>query len=421
MTSPAGGRTPLRICLDARVGGGAAGGTQQFVIGLASGLGRLEGDEQYLFLAHPGSGAWLEPYLGANSRVLDLPLPPRRWTAAIGDAFPMVNRLYGALFPHRSGAAIPHSDGTIERAGARVMHFTQQWGFRTEVPSIYHPHDLQHLHLPDLFDEPARKRREVFYRGLCEQAAVVAVSSSWVKDDVVDHYGLAPEKVQVVPLAPAIGAYPDPTHEDLARVSARLSLPLAFGFYPAQTWPHKNHLGLLEALALLRDRHGVSIPFLFSGHQNEFFPTIEGRARALGLTEAVRFLGFVTPLEMQCLYRLCRCVVIPTRFEAASFPLWEAFLAGAPAACSAVTSLPRQAGDAALLFDPDRAEEIADALKRLWTEPSLREELVRRGRRNVARFSWDRTARLFRAHYRRLGGQEPTEEDRALLTSLPLL
>ena len=121
------------------------------------------------------------------------------------------------------------------------------------------------------------------------------------------------------------------------------------------------------------------------------------------------------------MYRLCRCVVIPTKFEAASGPLWEAFAAGVPAACSNVTSLPDQAGDAALLFDPCQPEEIAGAIHQLWRDEALRRSLVERGKRNVARFTWERTARIFRAHYRRIANRCLSEEDHTLLAAPPLL
>ena len=165
----------------------------------------------------------------------------------------------------------------------------------------------------------------------------------------------------------------------------------------------------------------MKIPFVSTGRQNAFYREILKEARRLGLAEQVHFLGFITPLELQCLYKLCRGVIVPTKFEAASAPLWEAFVSGAPAACSNVTSLPEQAGDAALIFDPEKPEEIAEATLRIWTDETLRRTLVERGHKNVARFSWERTARIFRAHYRRLAGGPLTEEDRELIDSPPRL
>jgi glycosyltransferase involved in cell wall biosynthesis len=186
--------------------------------------------------------------------------------------------------------------------------------------------------------------------------------------------------------------------------------------YPAQTWPHKNHVALLRALALLGRRHGLTIPLVCTGRTTAHLRTIEAAVGDLGLRGLVSFVGFVSPAELVCLYRMCRAVVVPTLFEAASFPMFEAFVLGAPVACSDVTSLPEQAGDAALLFDPRSPDEIAEAIRLLWTEPDLRETLIARGHVRIRSSSWRDTARTFRAHYRRIAGRELLEEDRELVS-----
>lgn len=80
-----------------------------------------------------------------------------------------------------------------------------------------------------------------------------------------------------------------------------------------------------------------------------------------------------------------------------------------------------QAGDAAVVFDPRNTAETADAVRRLWTDERLRRELVEKGRADVSRFSWERTARMFRAPCRRICGRTLSEEDRRLLNEPPLL
>jgi glycosyltransferase involved in cell wall biosynthesis len=305
----------------------------------------------------------------------------------------------------------------IESAGIDVMHFTMQNAFQTHIPSIYHPHDLQHIHLPGGFTLRRRVLRDQMYRVFCDQASMIATASRFVKRDLIEQYQIAEEKIEVVPLAPVVDAYSESSSEALADIRRKYFLPPDFIFYPAQTWPHKNHIGLLKALAILRDRFGMKVNAVFSGRKEDFFRTIEKQVGDLGLESQVTFLGFVTPSELRGLYKLCRAVVIPTKFEAASFPLWEAFTMEAPVACSNVTSLPEQAGDSALLFDPDKPEEIARQVFQLWTDDTIRSALVEKGRQNVARFSWERTARIFRAHYRRIGRRALSDEDRKLLFS----
>ncbi len=135
----------------------------------------------------------------------------------------------------------------------------------------------------------------------------------------------------------------------------------------------------------------------------------------LGLGRQVKFLGLVPREELSALYRAAQFVFIPTLFEAASAPVFEAWQHGAPVACSSVTSLPEQAAGAALLFDPFDVEAIARALARMATEEGLREELRRSGARRLDDFSLERTAKAYRAVYRRAAGLELGEEDRRLL------
>ena len=127
--------------------------------------------------------------------------------------------------------------------------------------------------------------------------------------------------------------------------------------------------------------------------------------------------GFLDPRELRAVYARAEGVIIPSLFEAASAPLWEAWAAGKPAACSNVTSLPEQAGDAAIVFDPNSVNDVADAIARLWTSEDLRITLARRGAQRVGAFTWDRTARTFRAHYRRIAGAALSDDDADLMAA----
>lgn len=417
----------LRICLDARITSGKSGGIEQVIIGLAYGLSQLtDGDEEYYFLSYSERYDWLKPYITGPNRILisesSYEKPFIRNT--LKSSLPPIYKLINSLYPLSGRWKVRDlsSDGTIEKARIDIMHFTQQMAFFTKTLSIYHPHDLQHKHLKANFSFTQRFLRDLLDRTFCSRAEMVAVATSWVKDDVLKQYPFTKGKVQVVPLAPPTSAYQKPKCEDIIKVRNKFSLPKSFVFYPAQTWAHKNHLGLLEAIAILKQRNGITVPAVFAGSMNEaFYPKIEQIIQKLCLTSQTYFLDFVDPIELQCLYRLAKCVVIPTKYEAGSFPLWEAFLAGVPVSCSNVTSLPAQAGDAAIVFNPDNPKEIADAILRLYTDESLCEVLIQRGLNNVSLFSWKQTARIFRAHYRRLARRSLGPDDQNLLASLPKL
>lgn len=406
----------LRVCIDARLVEGTHGGVQQTIMGLANGLSELDGDEEYLFLVETASTSWLLPHIHGSCRLLPVAgAPPTRRLVRRAVKFSGLTALADAITRALARPSAPESDGTIERAGVDVMHFALQRGFRTSVPSLYVPHDLQHLHLPDLFTRAEHRWRRAYYQPLCEQARMVVALSHWGKEDLIRSFGLAPDRVSVVGWAPILATYPEPSSRDLDDARTRFSLPEAFAFFPAQTYKHKNHIGLIEALAFLRHRFGLRIPLVLSGHRSEFHRVIEARIRHLGLQDQVHALGFVSPLDLQCLYRLSRLVVYPSRFEGFGMPVLEAFHAGVPVASSSTTSLSEIAGDAALLFDPDDTVGMAHAIQRLWSDAALRGSLITRGRGRAAQYSWQRVARSYRAIYRHVGGRPLTEEDHLLL------
>jgi glycosyltransferase involved in cell wall biosynthesis len=294
------------------------------------------------------------------------------------------------------------------------MQFTMQVGFRTDIPSIFQPQDLQHIHLPEFFSPQTLAERNITYRALCDQATMVVANSRWGRRDLIDGFGLPAEKIEIVPYAPVIEAYGQPSPSDLSRTRAGLGLPETFALYPAKAWPHKNHLRLLEALKILRDR-GLTIPVVFTGAQNGLDKPVREAAARLGVSEQVLFTGFVDPIQLRSLYRLARLLVFPSLFEGWGMPILEAFAAELPVASSNVTCLPDLSAGAARLFDPWDPVDIAAAIGDLWTDGPKRIEMARLGFARASVFSWERTARVFRAHYRRLTERGLTNEDLEIL------
>jgi glycosyltransferase involved in cell wall biosynthesis len=175
-------------------------------------------------------------------------------------------------------------------------------------------------------------------------------------------------------------------------------------------------LRLLQALAELRDNRGVTVRLVCTGHRFErHWVRVEAELKRLRLENQVQFLGSVSFPELLAIYRAAQFVVVPTLFEAASGPVFEAWQEDVPVACSNVTSLPQQAGDAALVFDPMDVTAIADAVQKMATQAEFRVQLRAAGRKRLLDFPWERTARAYRAVYRRAAGRVLSPEDVRLL------
>ncbi len=283
----------------------------------------------------------------------------------------------------------------------------------TTVRSIYNPHDLQHRHFPDFFSKAELLWRESHYGAACRAANTIAVASEWVKQDIVAKLAVESSKVQVIP-----DTIPTETYSGATPLPKELEwLPTDYMFFPAQTWPHKNHLRLLDAMALNRDEYGLTTPLVCTGRKNDHWPHIERRIKHLHLQPLVHHIGYVEPEALRLLYSRALFMVMPTLHESVSYPVFEAFASGVPVACSSVTSLPEQCGEAAILFDPLDTEEMAGAMRLLATDANLRAKLASAGTRRAAHFSVERTARAYRALYRRVAGLSLTAEDRELLNN----
>jgi glycosyltransferase involved in cell wall biosynthesis len=416
----------LKVAIDVQVLPGIDGGVTSAVKSLIHSLGELtDGDEQYtIVIKNEEQRKWLSPFLGPNQKFscrteYRRPRPSiakRILRPVLSAALSAAKRVHDRLDTPRYWPEVEMSDGFYERLECDVLHIPTQ-GFRVcALPTIYNPHDLQHLHFPNFFSCRDIAVRETIYPTGCRLARTVVVGSQWIKDDIVRQYHISPDKIQIIPEAAPMENASRPTSECLAQVQRKYQLELPFVLFPAVTWPHKNHIRLLEAIATLRETRGLTIRLVCTGGlYKQWWPHVERRVQELQLQSQVKFLGFVSEEDIRAIYTLAEFLVMPTLFEASSLPVFEAWASGLPVASSDATAMPDQVLDAALLFDPYRIESIADALAKLATNEEFREDLKVRGYQRLKDFNLIRTAKAYRAVYRRAGGYPLTDEDRLLL------
>ena len=163
--------------------------------------------------------------------------------------------------------------------------------------------------------------------------------------------------------------------------------------------PHKNLAGLLDALAVIPpERRPVAV---LPGYPTPYETELRVHADRAGVAADVRWLGWTPEADVEGLFALAGAFVVPSLYEGFGLPVLEAMARGVPVACSDRASLPEVAGDAALLFDPERPEQIAAAIERLLGDPAEAARLREAGRARAAQFTWARTADLTLASYER--------------------
>jgi glycosyltransferase involved in cell wall biosynthesis len=259
----------------------------------------------------------------------------------------------------------------------------------THRPFAFTLHDLQERHYPEYFSMTTRLWRALINRILTARAARVICESDFVKHDIMQFCKTPEERIAMVPAPPIIQLSGKDLNEvSSTRVQHKFCLPNNFVFYPAQFWPHKNHLRLVEAFSLLHKTH-PHCHLVLTGLPRDDYARVFGRIAEFGLGNYVHHVGQVEPSELVALYRCSTLVVIPTLFESISLPVFEAFSLGVPVCASKVVALPEQIGDAGLLFDPFSPEDIADKMRTLLDDEELRHRLVERGYRRMAAMGSD--------------------------------
>ncbi|MDP4005516.1 glycosyltransferase family 1 protein [Methylobacterium sp. NEAU K] len=414
----------LHVAIDARPALGAAGGVAEVTRGLVTHLHHLPADAfRFSLIVDSPARDDLRAIMPDHCRLLPLntgALPVRERAFRLAGT-PAAKRMFN--FQDESTTLrvkLSDATGPLRSAGVTVVHALSQFAIDSDLPLVYHPHDLQHLHLPQFFSETELEHREVIYQYFCGVAKIIPVASHWIAEDVGRQYRVPSEKMAVIPFAPPAADRTPPTPAEVRTICDRLRLqPGGFLLYPAAGWAHKNHIGLVEAAALLRAQ-GLEPPLMvFTGAFVPFSLRVLERAAALNVSDCIRWAGYIAQRDLVLLYHLARGVLVPTKFEAASAPIWEAFTIGCPVACSNATSLPSQTAGGAILFDPDDSGEMASVIFKLWADASLRDQLTARGRDVVARHTWESVVRRFGVLYRKAAGRPISEADEALLAAGP--
>ena len=296
---------------------------------------------------------------------------------------------------------------TLIRDGIDVVHFTstsKRHLLLYELPFIITIFDGCHRDAPE-FPEVRTfgefERREILFGLASTKAAVVIVNAPELTDDLCRRYAMEKERAVCIPFSPSTYVSQSlPDAEADAAVLTKYRLEPSYLFYPAQFWPHKNHMTLLSALALLRER-GITERLVLCGSDRGGRDKIDAAIRAYGLSDQISIVGFAESAELGALYRGAAALVMPSYFGPTNLPPLEAWAVGTPVIYP--EAFKAQAGDAAILFDYDDPRSLADAIIALRTD-GTRDRLRAAGRLRLAQFAAETEAgRLqFARHLERL-------------------
>ncbi len=255
--------------------------------------------------------------------------------------------------------------------------------------------DLIHVKYPEWFD------RSWFYFYLKQilpilvrRADRIVTISECSKRDLMEQYDLPAEKVKVI--SPAVDhrlfhARYDP--QSVGAVKERFGIAGKYILSVGTLEPRKNFSLLVESFALLRKWKIDDYRLVIAGEKGWKYDQIFRTVRDLGLEDEVRFLGYVPTEDLPLLYRGAELFVYPSLYEGFGVPILEAMACGCPVVASDRASIPEVCGAAGILVAPEDRDDVAEAMGRVLSDPSLADAMRVRGRERAEGFRWETSAR----------------------------
>jgi glycosyltransferase involved in cell wall biosynthesis len=267
--------------------------------------------------------------------------------------------------------------------------------FVPNCPAVNYPYivtvwDLQHRlqsYFPEVSAFGEWENRENNYSKILNRAAIIITGTEIGKAEIERFYQIPAERIKVIPLfTPQFILNPCQENE---AVSSKYDIPDRYLFYPAQFWPHKNHVGLLLAIKCLKEKYNLEFPLVLVGSDQGNEAYVREIVAKLDLSKQVYFLGFVPQSDMPQLYQNAFALTFLSFFGPDNLPPLEAMALGCPVIASNVSGASEQLQDAALLVDPKQPEEIAIAIKSLLEDATLRRNLIEAGLLRATRWVAD--------------------------------
>jgi glycosyltransferase involved in cell wall biosynthesis len=312
------------------------------------------------------------------------PLVAKAGRSAVGRQLARLARLRRLVRASR-GAAF---EADLRRRNIDLLWFNHLEPIDVGLPYILNIFDLQHR-LQSFFPEVSAgglwDEREKAWAPAIMRAAVVTVGSEEAKRDLCLFYGMPAERVRVIEFPTPQGAIAA-AQQAAEAPSAGQALRDKYGikgeflYYPAQFWAHKNHVNLLRALKILRERDGLKLSLALTGSDQGNLSHVRRAVAELDLQSCVHVLGFIPHADVIGLYRHAFALTFVSFFGPENLPPLEAMSLGCPVLLSDIPGVRTLFGEAPILVDPRDEHSIAAGIKRVRDEPEQRNRNIAAGR-----------------------------------------
>ncbi len=266
-----------------------------------------------------------------------------------------------------------------------------QCSLTTRVPQCLVVHDLGFLHHPEAYKKSHRLYLKRYTPAFIKKAKRLVTVSQFSKQDIMTQYQTDDSKISVV--YNGIKDIFIPTSFDKqAEVKEKFTAGTEFFLYAGAIHPRKNLINLLKAFSIFKRRLKSSMKLVLAGRlawKNDEFLTLLATYK---YKEDVVLTGYVNESDLADLMAAAYSLVYPSLFEGFGVPVIEAMKCGVPVLTSKNSSMQEIGEEAALYFDPQNIDDIANKLMRIYKDEKERNDLIEKGFLVAQKYSWQKTA-----------------------------
>ena len=247
------------------------------------------------------------------------------------------------------------------------------------IPYFFTVWDLQHRlqpYFPEVSEKNIWQQRENTFSEAIRKASYVVTGTLASKKEIIRFYDVPEERIKdgFLHPTPSFALKCDKTYP----LPEKITTP--YIFYPAQFWPHKNHICILSAIKHLKEKKSTKINVVFVGKDYGNKKYLEKKIIEFDLSDQVSLMGFVERETLISLYQHGLALVYPSFFGPENLPPLEAMALGLPVIAANMPGVKEQLGEDAILFDPEDEQELAGHILQIFNDKQIRESLVTKGK-----------------------------------------
>jgi glycosyltransferase involved in cell wall biosynthesis len=262
---------------------------------------------------------------------------------------------------------------------------------RSSVKSLAVIHDLNFEHYPKDLPFMVRIYYRHFFPRFAFKATRIATVSQFSKEDIIHQYHIRADKIDVV-FDGSSEVYSPLNAMEVTEVREKYTGGAPYFVFVGSLHPRKNLVNLFHAFDDFKNQKPSDVKLAIVGEKKWWTREIRRAFKSMDHSDDVVFCGRQKLKELRNILAASLALTYVSYFEGFGIPIVEAFRCHVPVITSNVTSMPEVAGDAALLVDPFNPASISKAMMRIYEEPDLRQDLIRRGMERSDEFSWQKTA-----------------------------